>query len=313
MARVFISYRRADTAGYAGRLHEYLAPVFGEPNIFMDIDNIPPGEDFIRVIEYAIQRCDVVLVLIGPHWATLTDAQGYRRLHDPHDFVRLEVATALARPNLRVVPVLVNDAPMPSAGDLPADLQSLTRRNAIELSNERFRYDVDRLIKALGGKPGRRGSSPAAYQSPAPRPAAPPQPSAASRGYNRRVWIFLLVLAALYAWFSGEYYRSNPDESLVFGLEFMGLDVLGFNILFGLPALTLILALFWPLDFMTGAAITFVGALAHLLYVDSLYTDTGSSEAAPLWILVAFAAIHAGLVGVVLIFSRGIRGFFRRR
>lgn len=312
MSRIFISYRRADSAGYAGRLQEYLAAVFGDSNVFMDIDNIPPGVDFVREIERAIQHCDVVLVLIGPHWATITNGGGQRRLADPNDFVRLEVATALARPNVRVIPVLVNGARVPSSSDLPPDLHALVRRNAIELTNERFRYDVDRLIKALGGKPGARQPGPAAYQAPEPGAVAPPRRDAA-RGYNRRVWIFFLVLMAIYAWISGEYFRGDPDAGDVFGIDLLGFDVLNFNLVIVLPALTLFLAVFWPLDFVTGAAITFVISLAHVLYLDWLFTNYENSDAAPLEFMVLIAAVHAGIIGAVLIVSRGVGRIFRRR
>lgn len=148
MARIFISYRRDDSAGYVGRLYDILRDHFGEKAIFTDIDTIQPGEDFVNVIEKAVGSSDVVLAIIGKQWLTLTDDSGQRRLDDPNDYVRLEIAAAL-QSNLRVIPVLVRDASMPRASDLPPDLQPLSRRNAQEISDKNFHHDVNELIQAL--------------------------------------------------------------------------------------------------------------------------------------------------------------------
>ena len=102
--RIFISYRRDDTAGYAGRLHDRLVQHFGADSIFMDIDTIEPGQDFVEEVGEAVGSCDVLIALIGQQWLTLTDSMGVRRLDDPHDFIHLEVATALDR-KVRVIPV----------------------------------------------------------------------------------------------------------------------------------------------------------------------------------------------------------------
>ncbi|MBC8263118.1 SUMF1/EgtB/PvdO family nonheme iron enzyme [Acidovorax sp.] len=148
MSRIFISYRRADSAGYAGRLHDRLSQRFGQGQIFMDINTIEPGLDFVEVIEEAVGSCDVLIVLIGREWLTITDATGRRRLDNPQDFVRLEVATALDR-NIRVIPALVGGSTMPHLADLPNALKKLARRNALEISDTRFHHDVDRLIETL--------------------------------------------------------------------------------------------------------------------------------------------------------------------
>jgi hypothetical protein len=148
MSRIFISYRRADSAGYAGRLYDRLSQRFGQDRIFIDIDTIEPGLDFVEVIEEAVGSCDVLIVLIGSEWLTITDATGRRRLDNPEDFVRLEVATALER-NVRVIPVLVGGATVPHSTDLPDVLRRLVRRNALEISDTRFHHDVDRLIETL--------------------------------------------------------------------------------------------------------------------------------------------------------------------
>ncbi len=147
--KIFISYRRDDSAGYAGRLFEHLTAHFGTQNVFMDIDTIEPGEDFRKVIQNAVETCDVVLVMMGRHWLKITDAQGQRRLDDPQDWVRAEIAGALANPQVRVIPVLVRDAEMPDIQELPDDIKELSWRNAIELSDHRFQYDANQLIGVI--------------------------------------------------------------------------------------------------------------------------------------------------------------------
>jgi hypothetical protein len=156
--KIFISYRRDDSAGYAGRLFDYLVAHFGKESVFMDVDTIKPGEDFRKAIEKAVGSCDVVIVMIGRQWLTLADAQGRRRLEDPGDFVRAEVASALANPRITVIPVLVRDAGMVHAGDLPEELKDLAYRNATELSDQRFQYDANKLIQVIEGdtKPNTR-------------------------------------------------------------------------------------------------------------------------------------------------------------
>jgi hypothetical protein len=112
MARIFISYRREDSSAAAGRLHDRLREHYGRDNVFMDVDSIEPGLDFIEAIERTVSSCDVLIALIGRQWLTITDADGQRRLNDPGDFVRHEVATALKR-NVRVIPALIQDTRMP--------------------------------------------------------------------------------------------------------------------------------------------------------------------------------------------------------
>jgi hypothetical protein len=146
--KVFISYRRQETAAYAGRLYDAMAPRFGEANVFMDVD-LEPGIDFVERITEAVGGCHVLLVIMGPRWATAEDEDGAVRIAEPGDFVRLEVATALKRPDVTVIPVLVGGAQMPHGEDLPQDIAPITRRNALELSDSRWRYDVGRLTKTL--------------------------------------------------------------------------------------------------------------------------------------------------------------------
>ncbi|CAN2041856.1 formylglycine-generating enzyme [Candidatus Magnetomoraceae bacterium gMMP-15] len=144
---IFISYRRDDTSGYAIALYKSLSEYFHDNQIFMDVDKIEPGEDFTQVIENALNSCKVLIVLIGRNWLSASDERG-RRLDNPNDFVRLEISTALKR-DIRVIPVLLDGVSMPRFDDLPDELISLTRRQALDISNTRFNYDVDRLIKIL--------------------------------------------------------------------------------------------------------------------------------------------------------------------
>lgn len=146
--KIFISYRREDSSGVTGRLYDRLESHFGSDRIFMNVDAIEPGMDFVKAIEGAISATNVFLVVIGPDWLTATDAARNRRLENPEDFVRSEVAAALAR-DIRIIPVLVSGAMMPRSTDLPDDLKSLTHRNAIELSHTRFNMDAERLIHTL--------------------------------------------------------------------------------------------------------------------------------------------------------------------
>jgi Tfp pilus assembly protein PilF len=146
-ANIFINYRREDSAGHTGRLFDRLSARL-PGRVFMDIDTLEPGVDFVEVIEKAVGSCQVLIVVMGQEWLRVKDAAGRRRLDDPADYVRLELATALQR-NIRVIPVLVQGAPMPRAEELPADLAKLARRNAIELSDARWAYDVDRLIRTI--------------------------------------------------------------------------------------------------------------------------------------------------------------------
>jgi TIR domain len=145
---IFISYRRQDTAAYAGRIYDRLSAKYGEDNVFMDIDRIEPGQDFVDVINKSVAEAGVLLVLIGREWMKMTDKSGVLRLNNPDDFVRLEILAGLEQKTV-IIPVLLADAEMPSAQALPAPLQPFARRNAIEISDSRFHSDVDRLIESI--------------------------------------------------------------------------------------------------------------------------------------------------------------------
>ena len=144
---IFISYRREDTAGHSGRLHDYLTRHFGEKRVFMDVETIGPGQNFVDAIKTAIGTCNVLVVVMGRQW--LSNAEGTaRRIDNPDDFVRLEIALALAR-SIRVIPVLVQGATMPRVQDLPAAIKELAQRNALEVSDRRWVYDVRQLVRAI--------------------------------------------------------------------------------------------------------------------------------------------------------------------
>jgi TIR domain len=145
--RIFISYRREETAYPAGWLYNRLADRFGG-QVFKDVDSIELGDDFVEAIAAAVGSCDVLLALIGDEWLTIGDGDGKRRLDDPADFVRLEIEAALAR-DVLVIPILVDGATMPSAEELPPSLAALSRRQALELSPARFEFDFSRLLKVL--------------------------------------------------------------------------------------------------------------------------------------------------------------------
>lgn len=183
---VFISYRRADSSADAGRLYDALRRRFGRENLFMDVDSLRPGEDWVVAVEGAVTQCDVLLAIIGPDWVGAADGEGNRRLHKELDRVRLEIEAAL-RNNKPVIPVLVEGASMPSSEDLPETLRPLLRRHAIRVSHSTFESDLGALVRALRiidrATHGRRTTHPAnaadngpLVVTPAPEPALPGPP-----------------------------------------------------------------------------------------------------------------------------------------
>jgi len=200
MQGIFISYRRQDAAGYAGRLYDRLAGHFGAERVFMDVEGIEPGVDFVEAIDRAVASCEALIVIIGPNWLA-TDSARKRRLDDPKDFVHIETAAALAR-HIRVVPVLVDGAVMPREEELPADLASLARRQAIELTHKHWDATSAELIRTLervldGDKAPRAGTVPVSPRSsPATAEASSP---AVDMGGARRSWVIGGVLALVAA------------------------------------------------------------------------------------------------------------------
>jgi hypothetical protein len=151
-ANVFISYRRDDSAGHAGRIHDRLRRHLGRKLLFMDVDSIPLGVDFSKVLRNEVEKCEVLLALIGPQWLDARDDQGERRLEDPNDFLRFEIATALER-DIRVIPVLLDGAGLPDADQLPENLRTLALRNGLAVRHASFHDDMERLIGQLKGAP----------------------------------------------------------------------------------------------------------------------------------------------------------------
>ncbi|GBL35526.1 hypothetical protein EMGBS15_11210 [Filimonas sp.] len=145
---IFINYRKDDSRWNALALYNELQKYFEKDQIFKDFNTILPGDDFVFSIENALRKCDVLLVVIGPGWLNMKDESGKRRLDDPDDFVRLEVSTALSR-NIQVIPVLIDNTPMPKAADLPENMRLLYRRQFVEIDNTRFEDDVRNLAEAI--------------------------------------------------------------------------------------------------------------------------------------------------------------------
>jgi hypothetical protein len=150
MAGIFINYRRDDAPGVAGRLYDHLAKDFARRDLFMDVDAIKPGLDFIKQLDAHVSQCHVLLALIGRNWLAVKDKDGAPRLHGDRDYVRVELASALKR-DIPVIPVLIDGAEMPSEEGLPDDLKSLARRHALELRHTRFAADADAIVFALKG------------------------------------------------------------------------------------------------------------------------------------------------------------------
>ncbi|RIW15105.1 toll/interleukin-1 receptor domain-containing protein [Algoriphagus lacus] len=146
--KIFISYRREDTSGESGRLKDKLEQVFGQENIFYDVETLEVGLNFDQSIAKALDESKVLLAMIGPHWLKVTDSEGKPRILKSQDWVRKEISLALQK-NLRVIPILVNGATMPDSKDLPDELQELSLKHAKEISSSRWNYDVSELVKVL--------------------------------------------------------------------------------------------------------------------------------------------------------------------
>jgi TIR domain len=197
---IFISYRRDDSEGEAGRLFDDLTRAFGGDAVFMDVSGIDPGTDFRKAIDDNVACCGVLLAMIGPTWATITGADGQRRLDNADDYVRLEIASALSR-NIPVIPVLVHDARMPHADQLPDNLKDLAYRNSVEITHARWNSDVQLLIQALAQYVHSTKATEAdtvhatvPVQLPAPHPATKAAPV---RTQSKMPWIAGLVAIAV--------------------------------------------------------------------------------------------------------------------
>lgn len=190
VSKVFISYRRDDSAGHAGRLFDGLVDRFGEGHVFMDVSDLQPGQDYVAELDRALSQADCVLALIGPRWLTATNAAGQRRIDDAEDFVCREIGAGLAR-QVVVIPVLVHGATMPAAADMPPALAPLARRQAIVLTDQRWERDLDELVRHLSAGSG---------MSPAAPPSARPAKSAMSKAVKWLAPSVLLLSALGVAW-----------------------------------------------------------------------------------------------------------------
>lgn len=158
---IFISYRRTDSASMAGRIRERLLEVFHGRSVFLDVDSIDLGANFDHIIQTALSKSKVMLVLIGNNWMLRHDGKTRSRIHDPDDYVRREIDWAL-QSGVRLIPVLIDSATMPAADQLPADIREFAKNNAAELRNSRFDDDFEHLLEALDPRrirPNRRRGS----------------------------------------------------------------------------------------------------------------------------------------------------------
>lgn len=160
MTDIFVSYRRDDAAGHAGRLFDRLVDRYGDAAVFMDHHDLAPGLDFASTIETHLEHATVVLPIIGPRWADVRDPDGELRIFQAEDFVRRELRHAL-RANKLIIPVLVGGARLPAADQLPDDIQPLLRFQACELRDSKYNADMQVLLEALPA-PEAAGASPIA-------------------------------------------------------------------------------------------------------------------------------------------------------
>ncbi|OOG78260.1 toll/interleukin-1 receptor domain-containing protein [Algoriphagus sp. A40] len=186
--KIFISYRREDTSGESGRLKDKLEQVFGQANIFYDVETLEAGLNFDQSIAKALNESKVLLAMIGPHWLKVEDNKGVKRLQKPEDWVRKEIAEALKR-GLRVIPVLVNGAEMPDQEELPEELKELSLKHAQELTSSRWNYDVGELTKVLEKIITKKPEpKPEPIPRPDPRPFVPPIPKPKSWWAKNYLW-----------------------------------------------------------------------------------------------------------------------------
>lgn len=191
--KIFISYRREDTSGESGRLKDKLEQVFGQDNIFYDVETLEAGLNFDQSIAKALSESKVLLAMIGPHWLKVEDSKGVKRIQKPDDWVRKEISEALKR-GLRVIPVLVNGAEMPDPEELPEELKELSLKHAQELTSSRWNYDVGELTKVLE-KIIVKKSEP--KPQPNPEPQSNPRPFVAPIPQPKSWW------AKYYLWILG--------------------------------------------------------------------------------------------------------------
>jgi hypothetical protein len=209
LSRIFISYRRGDASADAGRLHYYLSLRFGGKLIFKDIDSISPGQRFASVIEEALRSCEVFLAVIGPTWLDSRNPDGTRRLDDPQDWVRIEIAQGLVRKGVTMIPVRVRGAQRPRPEQLPDDLKPLVALEDCELSDRKWQRDVEDLVTLLEGYLGtkaQRGGSALAFMAGAAATARELVIRAARRYAAASRWVKVGVLGGFAAFVAAAVY-----------------------------------------------------------------------------------------------------------
>jgi len=218
MQGIFISYRRQDSQSAAGRLADDIKDCLPGVAVFRDVETIEPGMDFTEAINRALQSCDVLLAVIGPRWLSAVDDDGKRRLDSADDYTRIEIATGLKRSDVRVIPILVEGAQMPEAEDLPEELKPLARRNALELTDGRWRYDVSRLAETVAVALG----TPANTTAPGwlPSPGSKPDSAGIGLGGIALGAVVGVLIAAAIGY--GLWRAQTPDVSVVDPAQMFG-------------------------------------------------------------------------------------------
>lgn len=186
--KIFISHRHSDTQSDCHRIKSDLQKIFGKDQVFLDIENLEPGIRFAEAIERTLKQSKVVLVVIGPDWLNVTNEKGEKRLFDPKDWVRREIAASLESPDTRVIPVLVKNAEIPDEADLPDDLKALTQLQVAEITTKRWDYDLGELAKVLEKLVPKKNLSP----QPNPRPVPRPTPSPAPKSWWQKNYLWML-------------------------------------------------------------------------------------------------------------------------
>ena len=322
--RIFISYRRDDSRGYAGRLQGDLSRRYSDEHVFRDVE-IPPGADFGEYITGLVDKCNVVLAIIGPGWLDARDREGERRIDKPDDWVRLEIERALERDGVEVIPVLVDGAKLPPREELPESLLALRRRNAFELSDRRWDYDVaqlgqhlDRVLRgtsALHVRPAdlpTTTATPTAAVAAAPPPAPTPTPEPAD---HTTFAVFAAAAVALLAAFPADLLAHNvvdraplDRDNLITVRDFILEKAIFFAIVGALAALTVgflsrrsrepIVSTLLGLGAGIVAGAVYAGAYAGLTLSSAEGTDTASTAvgmiAAGAFLGWAFGAERAG-------------------
>ena len=198
---IFVSYRHEDSRHQTDRLFDRLEDRFGAGQVFQDVDSIPLGLDFRKVLTERVAGCDLCVAVIGDAWLSIAGKSGTRRIDDPADFVRIEIEAALGR-NIPVIPVLVGNASVPQVEELPESLRELAYRQGLHVRPDPdFRHDVERLIRGIedvvsAQRPGAR----AGHRGP------PPVPDKPSKSITNKIGMTLVLIPA------GEFLMGSPDS-----------------------------------------------------------------------------------------------------